>query len=130
MTADEAIRDLTQSFQSVSLKPMNARPDVLYHYTSAQGLLGIITSGVLRAGNFSFFNDSSELTYGQDLVRDVVVEELGNVPNQLLQLMSLRLQHRLYAFSDEFDFYLCCFCEDADLLSQWRAYGSSGSRFF
>jgi len=25
------------------------------------------------------------------------------------------------------DFYVCCFCEEDDLLSQWRSYGANGT---
>jgi hypothetical protein len=127
VTAAEAVRALDEQFRAVSL--VTFMPDILYHYTSAEGLLGIIESGVLRAGNFSYVNDASELTYGQELVNEVLVEEIGSAPTSLLRSLSLRLQSQVLNLSEEFDFYLSCFCSEFDLLSQWRGYGSGNGRF-
>ena len=90
VNADDAVRALDEQFRAVSLTTF--MPPVLYHYTSAEGLLGIVESGILRAGNFSYVNDASELTYGQELVTDVLSEEIGDAPTSLLRTLSVRLQ--------------------------------------
>jgi len=130
VSADDAIRRLDETLRAVPFGDLKSYiPATLYHYTSAEGLLGIIESNMLRAGNFSYVNDASELTYGRELARDVLVEEIGSVPNSTLRALSLRLQERILNINDESDFYLCCFCSAPDLLSQWRGYGSRSGRF-
>lgn len=46
------------------LKEFNGEPPgVLYHYTSADGMNGILSSGVMHAGNADSFDDGIELRY-------------------------------------------------------------------
>src|SRR6516164_4036522 len=52
------------------------RPPTLYHYTTAQGLLGIMESNRLWATNVRFLNDPSEIDYAICIIR----ESLGSVP--------------------------------------------------
>src|SRR5262245_31729354 len=52
-------------------------PAVLYHYTTAQGLHGMLTSGRVWATNVGFLNDPSEMRYAARLIRDVIKEESG-----------------------------------------------------
>src|SRR5712671_6860096 len=49
-------------------------PRLLYHYTSADGLLGMLEGRQLWATNVRFMNDTSELGYGIGLVREVLRE--------------------------------------------------------
>jgi hypothetical protein len=45
-------------------------PELVYHYTDAAGLLGIISSGTLWATDIEFLNDAQELTYARATVLD------------------------------------------------------------
>ncbi len=42
-------------------------PDVVYHYTTAAGLLGICTSKKIWATDIRYLNDSEEFQYTLDL---------------------------------------------------------------
>src|ERR1035441_9565471 len=42
-------------------------PAVLYHYTTAEGLLGILNEQAFWATDCEFLNDSSEMRYGLQL---------------------------------------------------------------
>lgn len=99
-------------------------PESLYHYTNVNGLTGILSSESIWATNARYLNDTSELNYGRMLVSRVVSERV--------ELLSGHTQKWLAEFADlvhhAFDTtetYVACFCEREDLLSQWRAYGSS-----
>lgn len=109
----------------------NARPTRLFHYTSQEGLIGIVTSNVLRATNILYLNDSSEFAYGLSRARwyldDMaerrspgVVSEFLRWGERLLDLSALLPDRHFYAF---------CFCEKPDLLSQWRAYADRGGGY-
>jgi hypothetical protein len=41
---------------------------LIYHYTDAAGLLGIIESKTIRATNVMFMNDSVEATFGWERI--------------------------------------------------------------
>ena len=46
---------------------MNETEKILYHYTSLEGLLGIIESKSIWATNVLYLNDASELNYSINL---------------------------------------------------------------
>ncbi|OLD27475.1 MAG: hypothetical protein AUJ04_03935 [Acidobacteria bacterium 13_1_40CM_3_55_6] len=48
------------------LKPQNP-PQILYHYTSQEGLMGIITERCIWASKIHYLNDSEEFSIALDL---------------------------------------------------------------
>jgi hypothetical protein len=106
---------------------------LLFHYTTADGLKGIIEQNELWATNAYFLNDSTEVSYGCRILRDAIDEWKINNPNPTTPL-SITLAHDLRnAFGEDLldrhlikPIYLACFCEVDNLLSQWRTYGQSG----
>jgi hypothetical protein len=46
--------------------------NLIYHYTSGDGLLGILSSKHLRMTNVNYLNDSSELQHGSELIFDYI----------------------------------------------------------
>lgn len=107
-------------------------PQVLWHYTSAEGLRGIIESGRVWASQASFLNDAREMSYGLELFFEVLGErDLSHLqppaqawiakwasgePGTVLQQW---LRENAVPF-------VACFCAHGDLLSQWRGYGPGG----
>ena len=125
----KAIDKLNETYYAVSLKPADAMPDRLYHYTSASGFYGIVSSGTLRAGNFSYLNDSSEIQYGRRIVQTVIREYLESTQSPAQREVFARARRTFDDIGPGLEFYLFCFCTKSDRLSQWRAYGSAKGRF-
>ena len=113
-------------------------PEIVYHYTSAKGLLGILSTRTIWATDVEFLNDAEELTYAR---KDVVAElyrradeifpiEQLDPPDtaEWSQATILRSAANTLAQPTEtaYHVYVTCFCEDQNLLSQWRAYGTDG----
>jgi hypothetical protein len=59
----------------VSFARADMLPATLYHYTGAGGVASILSSDHLRATNFSFLNDPSEVQHGHDLVVSTLQRE-------------------------------------------------------
>jgi hypothetical protein len=99
-------------------------PTRLYHYTSQDGLIGIISSNTLWASNVLYLNDSSEFAHGIEVARECINTVAKSVSceatERLLQLAPSLLD--LSALTQGREFFACCFCENPDLLSQWRGY--------
>jgi hypothetical protein len=104
---------------------MSGTSNVLYHYTNARGLLGILKENALWASNVSFMNDFSELKYTKDLLD----RELQRIIKNKANLKKLNLNNIFNVITDGFNAYACCFCEDGDQLSQWRAYSEAGTGY-
>ena len=106
---------------------------MLYHYTTADGLKGIVENHELWATSAYYLNDLTEIMYGYQLIDEAVEAWRKKVnPPELSMAGGL-----VYALQRQFGhdylkrniitpIYLTCFCEEDNLLSQWRAYGQSG----
>jgi len=105
-------------------------PKQLSHYTTANGLLGIVQSNSLWATNARFLNDFSELKYGADLFREVLEESKTAIQDTLCS--EHRLLERVSAHSMVAEIpsnFVVCLSENANQLSQWRAYGADGTGY-
>ena len=101
-------------------------PNILYHYTTLEGLLGIIRDKEIWASSIWHLNDTSEFAYTLDLVRGELKDgcfKKHKCRDAILQKLDLITQ--MYKLRR----YVTSFSEDDDLLSQWRAYGGKGGGF-
>lgn len=105
-------------------------PNVLYHYTTAEGLVGIVRSKALYATHLEYMNDMHELQYGKDvIVREV--EKYNVTQDTFIEtLFGCIKAHfsnwKVYDSLSAVDFFSVSFCEEGNILSQWRAYSASG----
>ena len=101
----------------------------LYHYTGAEGALGIASSGEIWATDSESLNDPSEIFYGRDLIRSVwrdfkrSKKESSAVEDVIDSMTSVLCEK--WAFTT----YLTCFSKRQNDLSQWRAYSDSGTGY-
>jgi hypothetical protein len=107
-------------------------PNVLWHYTDAAGLQGILTSERLWATQTRFLNDSKEIAYGAELATRALAgyDVAGRKPATARFVRGLGDPARriIQNFLDKtLDVFITCFCSDGDLLSQWRAYAGRDS---
>lgn len=103
--------------------PASKRLDkTLSHYTSLDGFLNIIKESQIRASNILFLNDTEEMKYGIEVAKDV----LNEIEQARSDAPIKRASQRLSTPSSIPDVYACCFCEEPDMLSQWRGYGATG----
>lgn len=119
-----------RDFAANQQRPMDG---VLYHYTTAEGLKGIIELNEIWATSAYYMNDSAEILYGYRVLHLALERWLKekNLPSDsggraLAESFLDYLGHDALQRNILTPIYLTCFCEDANLLSQWRAYGSSG----
>jgi len=95
---------------------------LLYHYTGPAGLLGILDRRCLFASDVWLLNDASEVRYAQSRMAERVRKHLG--PDQPWLQALLDVSETSPGWLD--DVFVASFCEEPDLLSQWRGYASGG----
>ena len=109
---------------SLTEKILNVRPDrPLFHYTSASGLLGILSSGSIWATHIAYLNDMTEFVHGMSIVREVIEGRFPGAnaadrPYYEAVLKNLDRMNKLVATNT----YVSSFCEAEDELSLWRGY--------
>jgi len=107
--------------------PPRSRPDYLYHYTKADALRKIVESKTLWASNAYYLNDMSEVEYGCGIaaaaIDKVLIGKTSSAARQALQHTQSILQDKSQAAIRAQTIFVACFCEEGNLLSQWREYG-------
>jgi hypothetical protein len=124
MTEDAAPR--LEDFLDDAAEP----PEVLWHYTDAAGLQGILETRTFWATEATFSNDAAEIHHGLGVWRDAVdsYEYMGKKSTTGARVKALRVAtHQIMGpyVTTEMRPFLVCFCDSGDVLSQWRAYGGS-----
>jgi Protein of unknown function (DUF2971) len=105
------------------------RPDTLYHYTDAGGLIGIIDSKTLWATDARYLNDTLEVEYARRLVRDVLEDKRDSQPSEVVREFLESAIETFNPYEALYCVFVACFCEEGDLLSQWRAYADRGAGY-
>jgi hypothetical protein len=117
-----------------------ARPpeDLLFHYTTLDGLLGIFDTWTLWATDVRYLNDFREfaneadlLTRGEHRALELIANDPEEIAPDSAHKTRRHIQGMIYMMKQKSNeargaTYVTCFCEDGDLLSQWRGYGKAG----
>jgi hypothetical protein len=99
---------------------------LLYYYTGIDGLIGILRDRWIYATDAMFLNDASEVAYAFNRMMARLAQyhpEYAAIPWLAELLDSIGSPA---ATSRDASVYVTSFCEEGDLLSQWRGYASGG----
>lgn len=126
----------------------DARDDALFHYTSAEGLIGIIQNREIWSTAYYCTNDETELSAGKGILTPMFLKATHAMVQSHAPLIQIFFQSGVdpreeYArkfegmvtglMLSQLGAYITCFCKATreedfchGLLSQWRAYGIDG----
>jgi hypothetical protein len=93
---------------------------ILYHYTTATGLKGIIRSRTVWASDYRFLNDATEFRYGLAIFEQIFASMTCR--SAVFSSEVTDLIGRFRQATDEFSVFIAAFSKEPDLLSQWRGY--------
>jgi len=93
---------------------------VLYHYTTAASLSGIIKSRSVWASDYRFLNDATEFRYGLGIFEQIFYSRDSRSPVFSSEVIDLIRQLR--EATDQFRVFVAAFSKEPDLLSKWRGY--------
>lgn len=101
-----------------------APPEELFHYTSQEGLLGILEGWTLWASKISHLNDAAELVLALDLARKKIESKnvVDIVKDQLLDDIDM-MSH------GSINIFVFSLTANGDQLSQWRGYAPAGAGY-
>ncbi len=103
----------------------NDDPDILYHYTSQEGLLGIIENGEIWATDILYLNDEREFKLAFELACNLLSSRISAASQKAQALQNIRSLVTQVA-KDRRNVYVSSFSAKGDLLSQWRGYCPQG----
>lgn len=90
----------------------------LYHYSSGQGLFGIMNSDELHCSNVNFLNDSSEKSYFSELLDSIC----KNDEKCKIICEALYSDSFIRSYIDPTDSFIASFSKNGDSLSMWNYY--------
>ena len=124
VTDTERLKPFLQAVGSYSPELIFGVKQQLFHYTDLSGFQSIVTNHDLWLSHLRYSNDEEEMVHGQRLVMEVIDDKRKAARSSKRIAFLDRVRHEL---SQQVDVYICCFCLQDDLLSQWRGYGANGS---
>lgn len=101
---------------------LNKDDEMVYHYTSPEGLKGIITNQTLRFTDRYFLNDYSEVTYVLDLCAKNINKISPDVKEFKKELKKQLKKTRNNLNIGFFRAFQCSFSIDSDSLCLWNYY--------
>ncbi|MGW1682333.1 DUF2971 domain-containing protein [Saccharopolyspora sp. NPDC002376] len=103
--------------------PTPETPKTIFHYTHSKALKEILEHNTLWVSDARFLNDSTELVYAINKAVDRLREHASKENDELKRSLLSAVADQLNDWKVS-TVYVACFCENGDLLSQWRAYGA------
>jgi hypothetical protein len=91
---------------------------IIHHYTSTEGLLGMLSFKKLWATQSEYLNDKSEYIYAKDVILETIrgLNDINVSKHKDIFEVCLEQIYKIY------DIYTCSFSKNPDILSQWRGY--------
>lgn len=97
--------------------------NIIYHYCPAETLKKILDSNSMYLTSTAAMNDTMEISWIKEILNKEIekynTKEYSYIYRNIVDNINLNINHC----------YICCFSEDGDLLSQWRAYADNGKGF-
>ena len=110
--------------------PSDESEKLVYHYTSAEGLKGIIESSSFHCTNSLFLNDSQESIFVINLVKKYINNYFKDETNTCVRASLGRILDFIDFVSPQIKEtsspYIFSLSDEGDLLSQWRGYCKNG----
>lgn len=105
-------------------------PKILYQYTDARGLRGILNSGTVWVTDVLEQKDPTEVYHGVEIGAQALAAVAAKELHPAARLFARNVvenQQKLVQHSARF--YVACFTRARDDMDQWRAYGAGGNGF-
>lgn len=118
-----ALVAMENEFLSRWLPQHNVPSQRLFHYTSSPGTQGILRDRALWLSDVMSFNDPDEIEYGRRIVLSSLNECEAQEVYPPVQIFLSGMRSFIESFgANQHGVFAVCFCEDGNLLSQWREY--------
>lgn len=109
-------------YNDINLITPTKNPRFISHYTSPQGLKGIIENSSLHFTDRNFLNDSSEGIYVLDLISDnleYICDDISFIKPFIKEKCN---EYKEKAVRNKFHTYQCSFSKNKDSLCMWNYY--------
>lgn len=121
--AFEVLDEVMEKYKAILMPNKGSK---FYHYTTLEGLLGIIRERGIWLSDAAYLNDSHEIMDGQKYIRERISQYLSNETDHNIRFL-LKSCEGHFCDVSTVRFYIASFSRSPNLLEQWRAYSNNGS---
>jgi hypothetical protein len=97
----------------------------LFHYTDANGLIGMLENKSLWVNDVNYMNDTHEIKHGLQVFRDEFTKHEGANVDATIWFLDVLIGN-IYQIGS---FLITSFCKENNILDMWRGYGISGQKY-
>lgn len=133
MKFEEFIRkkdEILEGIKGGAFQPFVLEKDeIIYHYTSLDGLKSILDSGVMQITDFHYLNDETEFQYMDELLFKIIKEEFGGAlfgGSLIAFAIQYRLSVRAKSGNLKESYCVLSFSRQQDNLTLWAEFASYG----
>src|SRR5579871_5811987 len=119
--AEKLMKELGELLDARDLNPETP----LFHYTSFEGLSGILKTKQLWLTDHKYLNDPSEIEHGKKIVLEHIEKNIPSNP-ELLDHFKNKI---IDIIDNGYKTFITSFCQKEDYLPAWRYYGGDGAGF-
>jgi len=120
VTAEGIVKSLLDTVES------QEPPKIIYHYTSDDGLRGILETGQLWLSDIFNLNDPSELSHGFSHAVNILNGKAAEGPPESQVFAKYFSAFHQAGMQGSAHYFVCSFSADGNDLGQWRAYADNG----
>lgn len=97
----------------------------LYHYMNYEALVCILETRKMRYTDYRFFNDPTEVRYGQNTIVNCISE--SDLPHK--NLLTQAINRVFDVLNNDCNMFVSCYSTRVNKLALWRYYGNDGCGF-
>lgn len=97
----------------------------LYHYTNYESLASILENRRMRYTDYRFFNDPTEIKYGQNIIINCIA--VSDLPHK--DLLTRVISSVFDVLNNDCNMFVSCYSTKVFELALWRYYGNDGCGF-
>jgi hypothetical protein len=122
------------SFDTANWSDMGTTPpELLFHYTTLPGIIGIAENRHVRATSIRHLADATEFRYAHRLLEETLRTKASAAGADVVATINVLLFHLAHVGQSQLNFggslgsiFVASFSSEGDQLSQWRAYCPGG----
>jgi hypothetical protein len=120
--SDNTVRRFNFPPRFFCAESINCNEPIVFHYTTAAGALGILSSGEMWCTSAAHLNDASDCRHIYEVATNIAAQRLLRLGQSSFQAAVLGEMRDQFERCSVARVYVASFSEVGDLLSQWRGY--------
>ena len=124
---NRAILEQSRFANEIVVRDVPSQPSIIWHYTTAEGLLGIVKNQELFMSHILCMNDTDEYRHGiSHVIRACGIRDDSGISASAKKLHKALTAKLIGNINNTPDIFVSCFSGETDTHTHWLEYGRNG----